>query len=115
MLDDSLRTGKGPPVQSRDERSLMHATMRYYAGNTDLADQLASRSDEIRSVISGVPGFKSYYLVQLDDATVSITVCDDEAGTAESTRVAGEWLRENMPELAGSSPMVSAGTVTLSA
>ncbi len=93
----------------------MHATMRYYAGNTDLADQLAARDDEIRSVISEVPGFRAYYLVKLDDATVSITVCDDEAGTAESTRVAGEWIRENMPELQSTPPMVSAGTVTLSA
>jgi hypothetical protein len=89
--------------------------MRYYAGNSDLADRLATRSDEIRSVISEVPGFQAYYLVKLDDATVSITVCDDEAGTAESTRVAAEWLRENMPELGGSAPMVSSGTVTLSA
>jgi hypothetical protein len=93
----------------------MHTTMRYYAGDSDLADRLAARSDEIRSVISEVPGFQAYYLVKLDDATVSITVCDDEAGTAESTRVAAEWLRENMPELAGSAPMVSSGTVTLSA
>jgi len=93
----------------------MHATMRYYHGNPDLADQLAARADEIRSVIGAVSGFRAYYLVHLDDATVSITVCDEEAGTEESTRVAGEWIRENMPELAGSPPMVSSGTVTLSA
>jgi hypothetical protein len=93
----------------------MHTTMRYYAGNTDLADQLAGRADEIRAVISEVPGFHAYYLVKLDDATVSITVCDDEAGTAESTKVAGEWLRDNMPDVAASPPMVSSGTVTLSA
>ena len=92
----------------------MHTTMRYYAGNTELADQLLERSDEIRSVISAVPGFRAYYLVKLDDATVSITVCDDEAGTAESTRVASEWIRDNMPDLASSPPMVSAGPVTLS-
>jgi len=93
----------------------MHATMRYYAGNTGLADQLAARADEIRAVISDVPGFQSYYLVKLDDSTVSITVCHDEAGTAESTRVAAEWIRENMPDLAASPPMVSSGAVTLSA
>jgi len=93
----------------------MHATMRYYPGNTGLADQLAGRADEIRSVISEVPGFQAYYLVRLDDATVSITVCDDEAGTAESTRVAASWIEENMPDLAASPPMVSGGTVTLSA
>lgn len=93
----------------------MHTTMRYYHGNAALADQLAARADEIRAVIGAVPGFQAYYLVRLDDATVSITVCDDEAGTEESTRVASEWIRDNMPDLAASPPMVSSGTVTLSA
>lgn len=93
----------------------MHCTMRYYPGNTDLADQLAARADEIRTVIGGVAGFRSYYLVRLADATVSITVCDDEAGTEESTRVAAGWIRENMPDLSASPPMVSSGAVTLSA
>ncbi|HEX4745905.1 MAG TPA: hypothetical protein VFU99_03385 [Gaiellaceae bacterium] len=93
----------------------MHTTMRYYQGNPGLADELGGRADEIRSVIGAVPGFQAYYAVRLDDATVTITVCDDEAGTAESTRVAADWIRENMPDLAASPPMVSSGTVTLSA
>ena len=91
----------------------MHATMRYYHGNADLADQLAARADEIRSVVGSVAGFRAYYLVRLDDATVSITVCDDAAGTEESTRVAAEWIGENMPDLASSPPMVSSGAVTI--
>jgi hypothetical protein len=93
----------------------MHATMRYYHGNTDLADQLEPRSDEVQALLRAVEGFRSYYMVRLDDATVSITVCDDEAGTAESTRVAAEWLKENMPDVAVSPPMVSSGAVTISA
>lgn len=93
----------------------MHATMRYYHGNTEIADQLAGREDEVRAVISAVPGFRAYYLVRLDDATVTITVCDDEAGTAESTRVAADWLKENLPDVAGAPPMVSSGTVVFSA
>ena len=68
----------------------MHATMRYYHGNAELADQLAARSDEVQSLLRAVDGFRSYYMVRLDDATVSITICDDEAGTTESTRVAGD-------------------------
>lgn len=93
----------------------MHATMRYYPGNTELAGQLAAREDEIRAVIAAVHGFRAYYLVRLDDATVSITVCDDEAGTEESTRVAAAWIAENMPELTASPPNVSSGAVTMSA
>lgn len=93
----------------------MHATMRYYQGNPGLADQLAARADEVRALLRAVNGFQAYYLVRLDDATVSITVCDDEAGTEESTQVAAGWLRENMPDLAPNPPMVSSGAVTLSA
>ena len=93
----------------------MHATMRYYHGDAGLADRLAERADDIRAVIGQVEGFRAYYLVRLDDATVSITVCDDAAGTEESTRVASEWIADNMPDVAGSPPMVSSGTVTLSA
>jgi heme-degrading monooxygenase HmoA len=93
----------------------MHATMRYYHGNPGLADQLAARADEVRALLRAVSGFQSYYLVRLDEATVSITVCDDEAGTEESTSVAAEWIRDNMPDVAASPPMVSSGTVTLSA
>jgi len=73
-------------------------------------DQLA-----VRPGSGAALAFRAYYMVRLDDASVSITVCDDEAGTAESTRVAGDWLRENMPEAAPSPPMVSSGTVTISA
>ena len=81
----------------------------------DFAEQLAERADEIRLVIGQVSGFRSYYVVKLDDATVSITICDDEAGTAESSRVAAEWIRENLPDLAASPLLVSSGAVTLNA
>lgn len=81
----------------------------------DLAEQLAERADEIRSVIGQVSGVRSYYVVKLDDATVSITICDDEEGTAESSGVAAEWIRENLPDLAASPLLVSSGAVTLNA
>ena len=91
----------------------MHVTMRYYHGNAELADELATRADDIRPLITGVAGFRAYYLVRLDDATVSITVCADAAGTEESTKLAAQWVRDNMPDLAASPPMVSSGTVTV--
>ena len=42
----------------------MYVTIRRYVGNSALADQLAARSDEIKSVIEPVRGFNSYYLVR---------------------------------------------------
>ncbi len=92
----------------------MYATFRWYS-NTELADQLAARADEVRSVIGGVHGFRAYYLVRTDSGTVSVTVADDQAGTEESNRVAAGWLRENLPDLATSAPSVSGGEVVVSA
>jgi hypothetical protein len=92
----------------------MYVTIRRYVGNSALADQLAARSDDIKSVIEPVPGFQSYYLVRADDGAASITVCDDQAGAEESNRAAAEWIKQNMPEAAASPPQVSAGEVVFS-
>ncbi len=91
----------------------MHATLRYY-GNTGLADALAARGDEVKAVVSAVPGFRAYYLIRTDDSTVSVTVCDDEAGVEETNRAAADWIRENMPEAAADPPRITAGEIVLS-
>ena len=58
----------------------MYATIRWYGGNTELADQLAARADEVKPVINSIPGFQAYHLVRVDGGTVSISVFDDQAG-----------------------------------
>ena len=90
----------------------MYATVRSYA-DTGLADTLAAHADEIRSVISGVPGFRAYYLIKTGDGTVSVTVCDDEAGAEASNRTAADWLRTNLPDLQGAAPAVASGQVLI--
>lgn len=48
-------------------------------------------------LVEAIPGFVAYF-GSADAATggqAYITIFDDEAGTAESTRVAGEWLKAN--------------------
>lgn len=93
----------------------MYATIRWYGGNTELADQLAARADEVKALISGIAGFQSYYLVRVDGGTVSISVFDDQAGADESSRVAASWMRDNMPEVTVDAPAVSGGEVVISA
>ncbi len=92
----------------------MYVSIRRYVGNSALADQLAARSDEIKSVIEPVPGFQSYYLIRAADGTASITVCDDQSGAEESNRAAAEWIKQNMPDVAASPPQISAGEVVFS-
>ncbi len=93
----------------------MYATVRTYSGGSGLADALVSHEADVKSLVSGIDGFRAYYLVRTADGTVSISVYDDEAGANESNRAAADWIRENLPELGGSAPQVSAGEVVISA
>ena len=91
----------------------MYATVRNYAGNSELADALVENESEVKRLITGIDGFRAYYLIRTDDGAASVSVYDDKAGADESTRVAGEWLRENVPDVAGSPPQVSSGEVII--
>lgn len=91
----------------------MHAVIRHYKGNSQLFDELERRTGEVEQVIRGVPGFMSYVLVRTADGGFSVGVYEDEAGTNESTRVAADWVRQNLPELRVGPPEVIEGGVIL--
>ena len=91
----------------------MHAVIRHYRGNAQFFDQLERRTDEVEQVIRGVPGFVNYVLVRTADGGFSVGVYQDKAGTDESTRVAADWVRQNLPQLTVSPPEVIEGRVVL--
>ncbi len=93
----------------------MYATVRTYTAAPELAEALVGRSADVKSLISGIAGFKAYYLVRTADGAVSVSIYEDEAGAAESTRAAAEFIKENLPGVAGVVPQVSAGEVVLDA
>lgn len=92
----------------------MHATFRYYTEGTDLVDGLIANESAVRDLIGGIAGVRAYYLVRTGDSAVSVTVTDDEAAGAESSRVAAGWIAENLPQLTGSPPQISSGEVVVS-
>jgi hypothetical protein len=92
----------------------MYAVIRAYTGNSDLADALVEREDEVRQLISGIKGFKAYYLLKLGEGTSTISVFEDQAGAEESSRTAAGWLAENLPDLNVAAPYVTAGDVLVS-
>jgi hypothetical protein len=58
---------------------------------------LSEREQDVTDLISGVPGFVNYVAVRTgDDAGFTVTVCQDKAGTDESSRRAAEWIKENV-------------------
>jgi heme-degrading monooxygenase HmoA len=91
----------------------MYATIRTYAGASQLADELAARSGEVEELISTIPGFQAYYLVRTDGGCATISVFDSASGAEESSRRAAEYLREHAGEITSSSPTIWAGDVLM--
>jgi hypothetical protein len=89
----------------------MHATIRRWTGASQLIDEMARRSQDVETVISSSEGFVSYHAVRSGDALVSITICQDKTGTDESTRLASQWVRDNLPagSMTGVTPEIMDG------
>jgi len=92
----------------------MHAVIRAYSGNSELADTLVEHADEVRQVIGGISGFKAYYVLKLAEGTSTVSVFENQEGAEESNRAAAAWLKENLPDLSVQAPYVTAGEVLLS-
>ena len=56
------------------------------------------RYQEVRDLISTVPGFRAYYAARAGSggAVTTVTICDGKEGTDESVRRAAEWVRTNL-------------------
>jgi hypothetical protein len=92
----------------------MYATIRTYSGATDLVAELVRNEGAVKDLIAGVPGARAYYLIATADGAVSVSVCDDLAGTERSNTVAAAWIRDNLPNLSVSPPTISGGEVAIS-
>ena len=92
----------------------MYVAVRSYSGQgaSELFDALGEREDDVKALISGVPGFVNYAAVRGGDGGITVTVCDDKAGTDESSRRAAKWVAENV-SAAGSPPTITEGTTVL--
>ncbi len=93
----------------------MHAVVRNYSGpgSNELFELLEQRKSEVEDVIRGVSGFVAYLLIRTDDGGVTVTVCQDKAGTDESLQVARDWIQQNAADIGASPPAVSEGSVVL--
>ncbi len=93
----------------------MHAVVRNYSGSgsNELFELLEQRKSEVEDIIRGVSGFVAYLLIRTDDGGVTVTVCQDKAGTDESLQVARDWIQQNAADLGTSPPAVSEGSVVL--
>jgi hypothetical protein len=92
----------------------VYAVIRAYSGQgaSELFDLLGQREEDVKALISGVPGFVSYAALPSGDGGMTVTVCHDKAGTDESSRRAAEWVKENVSTTANP-PVVTEGSTVL--
>ena len=91
----------------------MHAVVRTYSGPgaSELLDLLGQREEDVQALISGVPGFVNYAAVRSGDGGVTVTICENKAGTDESSRRAAEWVKDNLSATA--IPQIAEGDTVL--
>jgi restriction endonuclease Mrr len=91
----------------------MYAVVRSYSGQgaSELFELLEQREEDVKALITGVPGFVTYAAVRSGDGGVTVTVCEDKAGTDESSRRAAEWVKENVSATADPPAITEGDTV----
>jgi hypothetical protein len=92
----------------------MYVVVRSYSGQgaSALFDLLAQREEDVKALISGVPGFSSYAAFRSGDGGTTVTICEDKAGTDESSRRAAEWVMENVSTTV-TPPAITEGSTVL--
>ena len=93
----------------------MHASVRRYRVRD--VDTLVSKVEsEFVERVKEIDGFVGYYVIDGGDGTVaSVTVGETADAVAESTRRAGDWVRESVADLMDGQPEVTVGEVRVRA
>ena len=91
----------------------MYAVVRTYSGQgaSEIFDVIEQREEDVKALITGVPGFVNYAAVRSGDGGVTVTVCEDKAGTDESSRRAAEFVKENVSATANPPAITEGNTV----
>lgn len=97
----------------------MDVVVRTYKGKgaKELLSLLETRKADVESAMRSVKGFESYTLARSSDGEggLSLTVCQDKAGTEESGRIAKEWISKNASDISVDAPKVSMGSIIIHA
>ncbi len=93
----------------------MYMAIRSYTYKAGAFDQInTSVQNGFVPIVSKAPGFIAYHLVNTGSGTLStVSLFENQAGADESTRMAAEWVKENLASLLEGPPEIKAGEVTV--
>ncbi len=91
----------------------MYASIRQGKANAGNADELARKlKEEALHIISAVPGFRAYNVIDApDDSVTAISIFDDYAGAVESNNRLLPWIKKNVTQLLSEPVTAAAGAV----
>ena len=95
----------------------LHATIRRYEAidQTRTTELVKNAEEKLLPLMSELPGFNGYYLIEAGNGVISSVGFFDTAEHAEeSTRVASNWVRdENLEKALPNPPKVTSGRVVV--
>jgi hypothetical protein len=91
----------------------MYVVIRSYSGGgtRDLFDLIEDRAQDVKALLTDVPGFVTYAAFRTDAGGTTVTVCEDKTGTDESSRRAAEWVKDNASTAVDPPTMTEGSTV----
>jgi hypothetical protein len=90
----------------------MYAAVRRYEGVSDPKEVARQVEEHFLPIISQMPGFVAYYVVDAGDGVmVSTTVFEHQAAEEESSWRAGEFVAQHIAPLSPNPPHITAGDV----
>src|SRR5918994_7566082 len=109
---DFGRRSSPRPLCVKEVGQPMYVAVRRYEGMTDSQRVAEVAQEGFVPMISEMPGFVAYYLVDAGDGvSVSTSVFEHKDAEEQSTFVAGEFVGEHLAPLMPNPPQVTAGEV----
>ncbi len=89
----------------------MYVTVRRYHVDPGSVDEVLRRvNEDFVPVITGAPGFKVYYIVNVGAGVLaSISIFEDQETTEESNKLSAEWVKANLASFVQGLPEITAG------
>lgn len=91
----------------------MYASIRkYYITPGTLEELLRHVREGFVPIISQMPGFRAYYVLEVrNDEVVSISIFDTQAGAEESVRRSADWVAKDLVSFLQGLPEIIVGQV----
>ena len=103
------------PLAGTPAAGLAYLAIRQYqlAPGRTMADLHAAVERGFMPILTQVPGFREYFLVETGEGVISISVFADQAGAEASTAQAADWVQQNLADFFAGPPTVTTGSVWL--